>query len=232
VYSPLRAGELTGNESTPTDIAANPDVVFVTQGDSQAVLVSVVDEDGQVLQADFGDPTNVGSGISVIFDPNFQRVTTGIPIQRQARYFVKGVDLAHTSFTVEALGLTKEIEVFSIPGQLAAEITDSLPALGDTVTITEPTGTFFTDSSVLTFTGAAPVVSARTRPRSRSSRSRTFSRRPWSQCRRGEQSAVVFSLATPFNVKTDSITDIGTNVTPTNPALGAAVTLTLPAGSG
>ena len=40
------AGDPTGNESTPTDITADPEVVFVTQGDSEAVIVSVIDEDG------------------------------------------------------------------------------------------------------------------------------------------------------------------------------------------
>ena len=39
------SGDPTGNEGTPTAITANPDVVFVTQGDSQAVLVSVIDEE-------------------------------------------------------------------------------------------------------------------------------------------------------------------------------------------
>ncbi|HEU5303188.1 MAG TPA: hypothetical protein VFU40_00970 [Gemmatimonadales bacterium] len=225
------AGEPTGNQSTPTEITANPGVVFVTQGDSQAVILSVVDEDGQVLEADFGDPANVGSGISVVFDPNFQTTTTGVPIHRQARYFVKGVDLAHTSFTVQALGLTKEIEVFSIPGQLAAEITDSLPALGDTITITAPTGTFFSDSSVLTFTGVAPVVV------SQDATTITFIPFPniftpavVSNVGVESNPDVVFSLSTPFNVKTDSILDLGPNVAPTNPALGAPVTLTLPAG--
>ena len=35
------SGDPTGNESTPDGDPANPDVVFVTQGDSQAVIVSV-----------------------------------------------------------------------------------------------------------------------------------------------------------------------------------------------
>ena len=41
---------------------------------------------------------------------------------------------------------------------------------------------------------------------------------------------IVFALTTPFNVQTDSIIDLGTNVTPTAPTLGAPVTFTLPAG--
>jgi hypothetical protein len=42
--------------------------------------------------------------------------------------------------------------------------------------------------------------------------------------------AVVFALATPFRVKTDSVIDIGSNVSNTTPALGDPITVTLPAG--
>ena len=41
---------------------------------------------------------------------------------------------------------------------------------------------------------------------------------------------LTFTLATPDTVRTDSIADIGANLTPTSPALGAPVTLVLPAG--
>lgn len=153
------SGDPTGNESTPTVIQVNPDPVFVTQGDSQPVIVQVLDEDGNVLQAEV-TTSNVGSGITVRLDPTYQQVTTGNPINRGARFFVSGVTLAHSSFTVNSLGLTQEVEVTSVPGELDAEITDSLPDLGDTVSITAPAGTFFTDSSVLTFNGAEPVVTA------------------------------------------------------------------------
>jgi len=225
------SGDPTGNESTPTDITANPEVVFVTQGQSQPVIVSVVDEDGQVLQADFGKPTNVGSGIKVTLDTNFQTTTTGVPIHRQARYFVEGVDLAHSSFTVEALGLTKTIEVFSVPGALNATISNPTPALGDTISITAPAGTFFTDSSLLTFGGYPPFVV------SRDETTITFIPFPnitapalVSNVGVESNPDVVFEIATPDTVRTDSIFDIGGGVSNTTPDLGAEVTLTLPAG--
>jgi hypothetical protein len=224
------SGDPTGNESTPTEIQANPEVVFVTQGDSQPVVVQVLDEDGQVLQADF-TATNVGNGITVRLDPTYQRVTTGNPIRRGTRFFVSGVDLTSTSFKVNALGLTKTIEVTSVPGELDAEITDSLPALGDTISITAPTGTFFTDSSVVTFNGAAPVVV------SQDETTITFIPLPntdgpalVSHVGVESNSSVVFDLTTPFRVKTDSITDIGTAISDPTPALGDPITLTLPAG--
>ena len=224
------SGDPTGNESTPTAIQSNPDVVFVTQGDSEPVVVTVLDEDGNVLQADV-TASDIGGGITVRLDPTYQEVTTGNPIKRGSRFFVKGVDLAQTSFKVNALGLTKTIEVTSVPGELDAEITDSLPTLGDTVTITAPTGTFFTDSSVLTFNGAAPVVTAQTETTiSFIPMPNIFGPALVSNVGVASNPAVVFGLATPFNVKTDSIVDIGTGLSTTAPLLGAPVTLTLPAG--
>ena len=136
----------TENEGTPTAITANPEVVFVTQGDSQAVIVSVVDEDGQILEADF-EASGAGAGISISEDPNFLGTTTGIGIRRQARFFVRGDELTATNFTVSALGLTKTIAVTSVPGNLRATISNPTPALGDTIQITAPAGTFFMKAS-------------------------------------------------------------------------------------
>ena len=224
------SGDPTGNESTPTAIQSNPDPVFVTQGDSQPVIVQVLDEDGNVLQADF-TATNVGSGITVRLDPTYQQVTTGNPIQRGARFFVTGVSLAHTSFTVNALGLSQEIEVTSVPGELDAEITDSLPDLGDTISITAPTGTFFTDSSSVSFNGAEAVITTK------DATTITFIPMPnvdgpalVTNVGVESNSAVVFALTTPFRIKTDSIPDIGTTISNLAPALGDPITLTLPAG--
>ncbi len=222
------SGDPTGNEGTPTQITASPDVVFVTQGDSQAVIVSVVDEDGQSLQADF-TTSNVGAGIAVVEDPTFLQVSSGIPIRRQARFFVKGVDLVASSFTVNALGLSKTLAVTSVPGNLTATISNLTPALGDTISITAPAGTFFNATSVLTFAGAAPEVVRQTAdsiifipfPN-------TFGPAVVSNVGVTSNPALTFTLATPDSVVTDSITDIGANVAPTTPTLGGVVTLVLP----
>src|SRR5262245_7217151 len=224
------SGDPTGNESTPTAIQSNPDVVFVTQGDSEPVVVQVLDEDGNVLQADF-TTSDVGSGITVRLDPTYQQVTTGNPIQRGSRFFVKGVDLTSTSFKVSALGLTRTIDVTSVTGALDAEITDSQPTLGDTVTITAPTGTFFTETSVLTFNGAAPVVTAQDETTiSFIPMPNIFGPATVSNVGVTSNPDLHFDLTTPFNVQTDSILDIGTGISNTAPALGTPITLTLPAG--
>jgi hypothetical protein len=222
------SGDPTDNEGTPTAITATPDVVFVTQGDSQAVIAAVVDEDGQILQADL-NATNVGGGIVVVEDPTYRAVQGSLPIQRETRFFVKGVDLTATTFTLEAAGLTKDIQVTSVPGTLSATISNPTPALGDTISITAPTGTFFTATSVLTFGGAAAQVV------SQDASTITFIPFPnifgpavVSDVGVTSNPNLTFTLATPDTVRTDSIANIGGGVSPTAPALGAPITIVLP----
>jgi hypothetical protein len=104
------SGDPTGNKGTPTRIVANPEAMFVTQGQSEGVIVTVVDEDGQSLVADFS-VSNVGAGITAVVDPNFLPVVGSKPIQRQGRIVVTAIDVTSTSFIVNALGLTQEVRV-------------------------------------------------------------------------------------------------------------------------
>ncbi|MGH7527319.1 MAG: hypothetical protein ACREMX_11520 [Gemmatimonadales bacterium] len=222
------SGDPTENQGTPTDITVNPEVVFVTQGDSQPVIVSVIDEDGQILQADF-TATNVGAGITVVEDPTFLGVSSSNPIRRQARFYVKGVDLVAAEFTINALGLSKTVAATSVPGNLTATISNLAPLLGDTITITAPTGTFFTAESELTFGGAAPeVVSQDATTIVFIPFPNIFGPAVVSNVGVTSNPELTFTLATPDTVVTDSITDIGANLAPVNPALGGSVTLVLP----
>jgi hypothetical protein len=222
------SGDPTGNESTPTAITASPSVVFVTQGQTQPVIASVIDEDGQILQSDI-NATNVGTGITVVEDSTFQTVNTGTPIARQHRFLVTANELAATSFTLEGLGIDTVLQVTSVPGTLAATISNLTPALGDTISITAPTGTLFTESSELTFEGAAPQVV------SQDASTIVFIPFPnitapavVSDVGVTSNPNLTFTLATVDTVRTDSILDIGSNLTPSAPALGGTVTLVLP----
>lgn len=225
------SGDPTKNEGTPTAIVTTPEVVFVAQGDSEPVIASVVDEDGQVLEAQF-TAANVGSGITVIPDPNFLPVSSGRPIGRSARFFVRGDELTATEFTVEALGLTKVVKVTSIPPDLAATFSTTTPALGDTITLTVPTGTFFTDATVVTIDGATPDIV------SRDATTLVFVPGPniadlpvvFTNVGVASNPNLLFTIASSQTIKTDSILDIGAALSTNTPALGAPVTITLPAG--
>jgi hypothetical protein len=107
------SGDPTNNKGTPTDIVAIPTAMFVTQGQSKAVIVSAVDEDGQSLVADFS-VSNVGPGITAAVDPDFLPVVGSKPIERQGRIVVTGVAVSSDSFRVNALGLTKSIRVTTV----------------------------------------------------------------------------------------------------------------------
>jgi hypothetical protein len=223
-------GDPTENEGAPTSIVAQPRVIFVPQGTTEAIIVSVVDEDGQSLQADF-TVENVGTGITVEEDPTYLGVSSANQIRRQARFFVTGQELTATTFVVNALGLSETIEVTSIPPSLAATISNPTPALGDTISLTAPAGTFFTAESQLTFEGAMPFIV------SQDATTIVFIPFPnidgpavVSNVGVTSNPDLTFSLATTTSVKTDSITNVGAGLSSTAPALGAPVTLTLPAG--
>jgi hypothetical protein len=229
--SACTSGNPADNEGTPTAIVSNPDVVFVDQGQSQPVVVSVVDEDGQTLEAEF-TLGNVGPGITVTPDPDFLPVTGGNPLRRQARFFVQAVDLAASSFTVSALGLTKDIQVTSVPASLASTFSNAAPALGDTITITAPTGTFFSQTSAIRFGVQDLVVVTRAADGS----TMTFIPAPTihgpltvTEVKVTSDPDLTFTLSTTETLITDSlVTAAGTFDDPT-PALGQLVTLTLPA---
>jgi hypothetical protein len=223
-------GDPTGNEGTPTDILAQPKIVYVPQGSTKPVVVTVLDEDGQALQADF-TISNVGPGITVAPDPTFLEVATPNQIRRQARFNVTAVELAASSFVVNALGLSDTVLVTSIPAGLAATISDTAPALGDTISITAPAGTFFTAASTVTFEGAMPFIV------SQDATTITFIPAPntngpavVSEVGVASDPDLTFDLPTTTTVRTDSLVDIGAGLSSTAPALGAPVTLTLPAG--
>lgn len=226
------SGDPTDNQGTPTAIVSNPEVVFVDQGASQPVVVSVVDEDGQPLEAEF-TIGNVGAGITVTPDPDFLPVTGGNPLRRQARFFVQGVDLAASSFEVSALGLTDTIQVTSVPPSLASTFSNPAPALGDTITITAPVGTFFSQTSAIRFGIQNLVITNRAADGSVI----TFIPAPTihgplivTGVKVTSNPALTFTLTTSETLVTDSLVDVAATFSSATPALGAPVTLTLPAG--
>jgi hypothetical protein len=111
------SGDPTKNDGIPTDIVADPGAVFVTVGDSQAVIVTAVDEAGQSLVSDFSI-TSTGPGVSAFVDPNFLPTVGSRPIDRAHRIFVKALDVTSTEVVVHAsVGLSRAIRVTTVaPG--------------------------------------------------------------------------------------------------------------------
>jgi hypothetical protein len=234
------SGDPTDSSRTPTDIVADPAVVFVVQGDSQTVDLRVVDEQGQPLPGEFAITTPPSAAATVTPDPTFLSVIAGDPIGTTARYFVKGNELGATSFVVSASGIEETIRVEVVPGNLAATFSSVTPALADTVTVTAPVGTSFSQTATI----AVPPV-----PGGQGASNLTITERApdgsffkfiVSPNRSGAATItgvtvtsnpnLTFTLQTTETITSPVIASVAGSFSNPTPPLGQAVTFTLPAG--
>ncbi len=165
--SALFAGCNTEPEATqggdPFRIVVNPAAVFVDRGDSNAVLIRLVDDQGTSLNSPISI-TNVTPGLSIFVDSMF-RPTFNPDGSLQAetrntelRVFVKGVGLEAGSFTVTAGGLTEEVGVTVTPIELTPVLSNATPGTAEPVTITGEAGLTFTPNTRLVDATGSPVA--------------------------------------------------------------------------
>lgn len=157
--------------SDPTDslrngmdhIDATPSQLFLQPGESKTVLVSGFDAQGNPQSADYL-VTQVGSNITVVRDSTFRPIyvndsTLQVPAESPTyRFIVTSTGYAPTSFTVSAGG--KEVTVpvqSSALTVLQAEVSDTVPALGEVVTITLPAGVSLSPTSTVTLADTLAV---------------------------------------------------------------------------
>jgi hypothetical protein len=136
-------------------ITATPTSLFLPEGETKAVIVQAVDDQGNPLASTF--TTSVGSGITVVEDTTFLP-SNGAPIQGQTRYLVTANTFVGSSFTVSADGKSLEIPVRSLPLTFSGAFSNVAPALGDTVTLTAPPGIKFGAGTSISFPGAQGEV--------------------------------------------------------------------------
>ena len=157
--SALFAGCNTEPEATqggdPTDIVINPAAIFVDRGDSNAVLIRLVDQQGTSLNTEVSI-TNVTPGLSISIDSLFRPVfdpATGELVadtrNTELRIFVRGVGLEAGSFTVNAGGLTEEVPVTVTPTEITPGLSNATPGSAEVVTLTAEPGLTFTPNSQL-----------------------------------------------------------------------------------
>ncbi len=156
--SALFAGCNTEPEETqggdPFRIVVNPATVFIDRGDSNAVLIRLVDDQGTSLNSPISI-TNVTPGLSIFVDSLF-RPTFNPDGSLQAetrntelRVFVKGVGLEAGSFTVTAGGLTEEVPVTVTPIEMTPTLSTASPNIIDEFTLTAEAGLQFTPATLL-----------------------------------------------------------------------------------
>jgi hypothetical protein len=135
------------NRGDAVKILAAPTALFIDQGETELILVEVLDEQGNQLGiTDFAMTSN-NPGVTVVEDTTFNLVydaqgnaTRPSPWTR-ARFEVTGVNTVGTTVTASGGGLTLDIPVRVVPVNiLAPTISNANPVLGEEVTITFPSG--------------------------------------------------------------------------------------------
>jgi hypothetical protein len=156
------------NLDTIASIQATPQVVFVSNADSQAVVVEAVNDLGQQNAAEF-TISNIVGNFTVNPDTTFGLVIEGENLKTRARFFVKPnttTTFETGSFDVSAGGKTTTVKVSvtpsTVPGTLPIAFSNNNPALGDTITLTLPANVRITDTSSITVSGslAGAIVGA------------------------------------------------------------------------
>jgi len=150
-------------------LTASPTDIQVSQGDSVAITVQAIDEQGNVVATDFTGTTA---------DPqlDFQKDNSFIPVYdaenhlvpptspTRARFFVKALGLTSGTVTVSAGGKSRDLTVLSSPTALGLAYTPAPPldnvGLFDTISVAPPAGLSFDVSVPPTIAGApgAPLV--------------------------------------------------------------------------
>jgi len=150
-------GDLGG---TPTTLAADPGSIFVDQGDTTQIEMTLLDEQGATIPASYV-VSNTSANIEVFVDEEFlpEYDADGnlvIPEEvSRLRVSVIGVSAASTSFTVTAGGVTTEIPVRVVPTSLSATFSELTPDIGENLVVTMPAGLTFDAEATFTFAGAA-----------------------------------------------------------------------------
>lgn len=212
-------------------IVASPTSIFLSEGETKAVVVQALDDQGNPLAVSF--ETSVGPGITVVVDSTFLP-TNGAPITGQTRFLVTANTFVGTSFTVTGDGKSLEIPVRSLPVSFTGTFSNATPALGDTVTLTAPAGLTFGADASITFPGAAgdPFVTGI----STDSTVLSFLPAPGTDTT-GLVSGLkatfavgvpIDTLATTTKLTTPAVTEIPANFSSTTPAVNQPVTVTAP----
>jgi len=149
------SGDPTSDFREPTAIVATPTTLFINVGETETVIASLQDDQGNQIAADF-EVTNVGPGLTVVEDTAYLHTTAGVRIENAVIYRVTASDIASSQFTINAGGLSRVVQVRVTPSTVNLVISNPAPAWGDTITLTAPPGMLFTDSTEVTFAGGPP----------------------------------------------------------------------------
>jgi hypothetical protein len=147
-------------------IVADPGSLFLDQGESQFVVVQIVDNQGNQFAADF-EPQSVGPGITVEKDTTFLRTTIGTTLETRERFIVTGTAPTASSFQVVSGDKSVTIPVKVTPVGATVTLSNAAPAMNEPLVITLPAGYKFGSAPGATV-GADPGITLAVAPDSSS----------------------------------------------------------------
>ncbi len=156
------------NNSNYDQIQATPQFLYMKVGDSTQVLARLINDD------DVGAVTSytvsaVGAGILVHYQVNYRPYYNSVtdtlaPVgdKNQQQYYVVGTAIGIYTFTLTPTsvntGVSKTVTVTVAAADLGPALNKTTANSGDTVTVTAPATTVFSQTSAVTFATGAPVV--------------------------------------------------------------------------
>jgi hypothetical protein len=130
-------GDLVG---TGAAIQADPSSLFMGQGETKGVIVSVLDAQGNELEITGFGATPGSAAVAVTEDSTFLGTNAGAPLPTSKRLNVTGQSAAATSITVTANGVSKDIPIKVTPISTTVTLSTPTPAATEGVVITLPAG--------------------------------------------------------------------------------------------
>ena len=142
-------------------LTASPTNITINNGDSVAVTIQAVDEQGNALASDF-----TGTSADPLID--FRKDNSFLPVYNdqnqlipptsptRARFFVKALGVTASTVTVSAGGKSRDLSVVTLPTVFGGTYSANVSNVGllDTVTVTPPAGLSFDVNVPPTITGA------------------------------------------------------------------------------
>ena len=150
-------GDLVGNG---VGISAIPSSLFMAQGETKPVTISVLDEQGNELEIT-GFQAAPGSGaVGVAEDTTFLGTNAGARLPTSKRVNITGQAPAATTVAITANGQTLNVPVRVTPISTTATVSTATPAANEPLTITLPAGYKFGSGAGANINGAIGIVQA------------------------------------------------------------------------
>ncbi len=140
-----------------SSIVASPSSVFLSEGETKAVIVQALDEQGNTQPVTF--EVSGGTGLTIVEDTAFRPTNGAGPVEGSSRFLVTAGAPVSTSFIVSAEGVADTVPVRILPLSFPGTFSNAAPAVNELVVITAPAGfTFTPEAGVVLGTDTAIVV--------------------------------------------------------------------------